>query len=52
MKRQIDNDALRHIFTFKIFKKYSRLKIYALLVMENVILHWVHYAVPKSKVFQ
>ena len=26
MKRQIDNDALRHIFTFKILKKYSHPK--------------------------
>ena len=39
MNRQIDTDALRHIFTFQLLKKYSNAKIYALLEMENVILY-------------
>ena len=39
MNRQIDTDALRHIFTFKLLKQYIEPKSICVVEMENQILY-------------
>ena len=52
MNRQIDTDALRHIFTFQLLKKYSNAKNICIIgdgkcnfVLEIMLYHFSHHEI-------